>query len=299
MNKNINSEICRSQGGFTLIELLVALTMTSLIAAMTLGHVFMIRDHYFKDVIRTRINSNLRSAMDIVAMNIRQSGENLQTSFPVILLTNSTSTSSDVLTLRRGLYQEVLTLCVNAASGATTLNVSSTAVTNPDCQAANVAALYNVFNTYRTQNSGNVRAFIYDSITGASQFVNYTGGSTAGGQYSLTVNGLSAAYPRLTTHIYLIEQYEFSRDLVNNTLDLVVDGQTAQRQPVAFSVTAFDVVLQMEDGSDLTSWAFGNPSTWRDISRVQIYLTGQENFKGHTISSGIQSAYFPRNVLSY
>lgn len=285
--------------GFTIMELLVAMTLSSLIMAMTLGHVMQIREGYFDDVVRTKINSNLRSAMDILSMNIRQAGENLQTSFPVVTLTNSTGTTSDILTLRRNLFQEVLTVCTALAAGGATVNVSSSAVTNPECQAANVTALYNVFRTYRTGNSGSVRAYLYNRITGAGEFVNYTAEGTASGQYYVTVGGSHAAYPALTSNLYLLEEFRFSRNLTKNTIELVVNGQTDQPQAVAYSVTGFDVVLQMEDGSDLTSWAFGNTSTWRDISKVQVYLTGQETRKGRTISSGIQSAYFPRNVLSY
>jgi hypothetical protein len=53
---------------------------------------------------------------------------------------------------------------------------------------------------------------------------------------------------------------------------------------------------------DATNWVTFNASSakeWKDIRQIQISLSGQNSYKGHTMSSTITSKYFPRNVLSY
>src|SRR5690606_14236408 len=89
------------ESGFTLIEAIVAMGLMGVVMTMVVGHVLSIHEGYHTDVVRTRINSNLRSAMDMVAMNIRQAGENLQSSFPALVLEDGGADNPDTLILRR------------------------------------------------------------------------------------------------------------------------------------------------------------------------------------------------------
>jgi prepilin-type N-terminal cleavage/methylation domain-containing protein len=288
-----------SDRGFTIVELLVASALSSLIMMMTIGHVLIIRNGYFDDVVRTQINSNLRSAMDILSMNIRQAGENLQASFPAVQITDGADGLPDTLILRRNLVQEVLTVCTAIHAGDTTLHVSSSSVTNPECLAANVGTLHSVFENYRTSNNNSVRAYIFNRITGHGEFVDYTGGGASGGEYYINVSALSAAYDALTTNIYLIEEYNFSQNSSENTLDLVINGKDDESQTVAFSVTDFQAYAKMSDGTELTSFDFSSSKNWRDISQVHVTLSGEERTKDRVMKSSIQAEYFPRNVLSH
>lgn len=285
--------------GFTVMELLVAMTMTSLVMAMVIGHVFLIRERYLDDIVRTRINSNLRSGMDIVSMNIRQAGENLQTRFPVVELTNGAGALPDTLTLRRNLVNEVLTICVAAGAGATTLMVSSAALGVPECVPGNVSPLRTVFENFRTANDGSVRAFVYNQLTGSGQFVDFTGSGISGGEHYIQTSGVSAAYPARTSNVYLLEEYQFTRNTVENTLQLIMDGETSEPQAVSFSVTDFQVTIDMDDGTQVSALNFSSTQRWRDIRQVRVRLAGQETRRDRQISSSIESAYFPRNVLSY
>ena len=289
-----------SEAGFTLTEVLVATGLTSILMATVIGHVMMIRQGYFDDIVRTRINSNLRSAMDILSMNIRQAGENLATSFPAVELANGGVGSSDTLTLRRAIVGEALTICNDATAGDTTLNVSSAAVASTDCTASNVANVYSVFDTYRQSDAdGVVRAFLFDTINGTSEFVDFTAGGESLGEYYLTVSELENDFPAETSFVFLIEEYRFERDSLEDTLVLTVDGISAEPKTVAFSVSDFQVDLELADGSVAQALDVSSAASWRDILQVDVTLSGEETRRDRTLTSSIEAQYFPRNVLSY
>src|SRR5690606_49337 len=92
-----------TEGGFTLLEVLVSMSLTGILMAMVIGSVLLFQGGYATDVVRTRVNSNLRSAMDILSMNIRQAGENLQASFPAVIVEDGEGGAPDVLRVRRSL----------------------------------------------------------------------------------------------------------------------------------------------------------------------------------------------------
>ncbi|MCB0322203.1 MAG: prepilin-type N-terminal cleavage/methylation domain-containing protein [Bdellovibrionales bacterium] len=284
--------------GFTLVELLVATGLTSIVLATVIGHVLIIRQGYFDDIIRTRINSNLRSAMDIISMNIRQAGENLAPAFPAVVLENGLITPSDTLVLRRALIAEVLTICVDASSGDTTLSVSSAAAGSSDCTPSNIASVHASFEEYRTNNGEDIRAFVYDQLTGEGEFVDYTGGGISSGEYFLNISSLQNDFTARTSYVYLIEEYRFSQNPVEQTLVLTADGETDQPQTVAFSVSQFEVSIQLEDGSVVDELTFASATDWRDIQRISVTLVGQEARKSRVLEASITAEYFPRNVLS-
>ena len=287
------------EGGFTLMELLVSMTISSITMAMVVGGALTFRNTYSTDVVRTRTNGNLRSGMDIISMNIRQAGENLLSTFPAVLLTNASGSTSDVLTLRRGLIPEVLTLCADAASSTTTLFVSSADGLNSECVFSNVTPLYTIFNNLRDDEGGSLRLYIYDKVAHLGEYVNFTAGSSITGQYQLSTSALTRAYPRLNTSIYLIEEYQFSFDSAERELVLLRDGDDEVPRPVAFDITQFAVSIEVEDGTTITSLSAGDETDWKDISQIVISLSGNGSYKGHTMSSTISAKFFPRNVLSY
>ncbi len=294
------SSSTRGEHGFTLVEVLVATGLTSIVMAAVISHVLVIRQGYFEDIIRTRINSNLRSSMDILSMNIRQAGENLQTGFPAVVLENGSGTDPDTVVLRRALFSEVLTLCLSASSGDTTLDVSSAGVGSTDCLASNVENVHNVFETYRaTGEDLEVRAYVVNLITGDGEFVDYTGGGDSGGEYYLDVSELVNDYDGETSYVYLIEEYRFGRDAVEDTLILTIDGKTDEEQTVAFSVTDFQVNIELDDASVITELNFASSATWREIRQISVTLSGEEQRRDRTLSGSLTADYFPRNVLSY
>ncbi|MBX7138200.1 MAG: prepilin-type N-terminal cleavage/methylation domain-containing protein [Oligoflexia bacterium] len=286
--------------GFTLVELLVSMGLTAVVMTLVLSGVLAFRTGYYQDIVRTRINGNLRSAMDIISMNVRQAGENLQSNFPAIILTNGSASAADTLKLRRNLVPEILTLCTTIAAGASTLAVSSASTANAECVPANVAPLYTVFEGLRNSNGGSMRVFIYDRSTRTGEFVDYSLGTFAGGQYSITISAAQHAYTQLNTGVYIVEEYAFEVDAAQKTLNLYIDDQRDTPQAVAFGVTNFQVSLEMSDHTTLSAFTQSSGTQdWKDIEQIDLTLNGEDSYRGETITSSISAQYFPRNVLSF
>lgn len=293
-------EFFNSEGGFTLVELITALGLSSIIMAMVVSASLSVRNTFSTDMVRTRVNSNLRSAMDIMAMNIRQTGENLLSFFPAMVLNNgSGSNNYDTLILRRALIPEVLTLCTNATIGSTGLYVSSSGLADSECVPSNVAPTFSVFQGIRLEEGGSMRVYIYDSATKAGEFLTYNSENTSSGQYMLQTTSTSRAYGRLTTAIYFIEEFEFSLNKAEKTLLLRENQDSTKLKPVAFDITDFQVTFKTEDNIQLTTLTSQSSDDWKDIQEVEISISGIGAWKGHTMSSTLTNKYFPRNILSY
>jgi len=286
--------------GFTIMEALVSLALTSVIMTLTVGHVFMLHDGYHNDMIRTQINGNLRSGLDMMSMNIRQAGENLQSSFPAVVLENGASGAPDVLKLRRNRILEVLALCQDVSTGATSLPVSRNDNSVSQCVNANVLSSYNAFEAVRTEDGGISRIFIFDLTTREGEFLDYTEESSFGNVYSLSTSAVTADYSALNTAIYVLEEYLFEVDTANNFLTLEFEGNAAVQNTVAFDVTDFQVLLTMDDDVQVSELLVGDATyDWKNIKLVQVTLSGERERKGTTYSTSLSAKYFPRNVLSY
>ena len=285
--------------GFTLLELLVATSLTSIIMAMVIGAMMINRQAYYEDVVRTKINSNIRSSLDIISMNVRQAGENLQDSFPAILLEDGVTATSDRLTLRRNLLPEVMTLCLNATAGFTNLTISSLSLSDPECITTNVQNSYDAFQQMRTSEGGSTRIYIYDQISKQGEFLDYVGEFVSGGVHVITTSPVTIDYDAMTTSLYMIEEYQFELSATDNTLELYEDGDTSTPRSVAFEISGLSVEIEMQDGSVVTVLDSSSSYTWKDIRQVLLTLDGEDTYRKRTITSSLTSGYFPRNVLSY
>ncbi|MBX7139380.1 MAG: prepilin-type N-terminal cleavage/methylation domain-containing protein [Oligoflexia bacterium] len=296
------SRIRATETGFTLVELLVALCISGTVLGLVVAASLNLRDTYYTEIVRTQINSNLRSAMDIMSMSVRQSGENLLSAFPALVLVDGTDGEPDTLTLRRSPITEVLTLCLSASAGATELQISSASLSNAECVPANVGPVYSMFSEELAASGENPRVFIYDSAQHLGEFVDFESGTLASGQYSITTSPLSRAYSQLSTAIYIIEEYRFALSADGDRLELTVDDDVDFIAPVAFDVTNFQVEFDMQDGTVVSSFSQtslpGQPD-WKDVRGITMTLTGIGVYKNRTVNSTISSSYFPRNVLSY
>lgn len=286
--------------GFTLVEILVALSIVSIVMALIIASVFTLRNTYFADIKRTQINGNLRSAMDIISMNVRQAGENLAAAFPAVLLTDGASGAADTLVLRRSPITEILTLCADASIGDTNLVVSSASLSNAECIPSNVSPLHAIFKSALAASENAPRVFIYNSALRVGEFVDYEDGDIDGdGNYFLTVGATTNAYTKLSTSIYIIEEYRFSINAVDTRLELTINQEPDGARPVAFEIVNFQASLDMEDGTTISEFAQLSTTDWKDIRQISLQLSGRDTYKGKVISSTITSKFFPRNVLSY
>ncbi len=284
--------------GFTLIELMVSILLLSLTLMMLVGYVVGLQNAFFNDVVRTRINSNLRTALDILAMNIRQSGENLGGAFPAMVLEDDGDGTGKHIVLRRNLISEVLTICESLSSGDSTVLISTTSNPTPACVFSNVNNMYNTFRSERTKEGGEIRLFLYNSTAKSGEYVDYTNEGTTSGKYSLNISSPTANYPANTSYIYYIEEYDFSLEEATSTLNLTRDGEDDLTEPVAFSITAFDIELHMKDGSILNTLLPNTGPTWKDLQYIAIELEGSENRKSQVYSTSVSGNYYPRNILS-
>ena len=161
----------------------------------------------------------------------------------------------------------------------------------------NVTSVYNAFNTERLAKDGNIRMYIFNSLTKSGEFVDYTGG-TSSSNYSLSISPASANYPADSTYLYLVEEYAFALDETEETLNLYRNGKTDTPEAVAFSISAFDVVIKNSDGTELAVLSPNSSTTWKQIKNISIGLTGTESWKSRDFSTTLNGEFFPRNIIS-
>ena len=298
----MSTPIVKSQNGITIIELMVSVLLLSVTLMMLIGYVMSMQNAFFNDVVRTRINGNLRTALDIVSMNVRQAGENLGTTFPAVVIQADDDTVGSKLILRRNKLSEVLTVCEAAAAGDTRIFISTTTTPSPACVYANVTGMYNAYSAEKTAENGTLKIYIYNSLTRIGEYIDYTGEGTEStgvtAKYYLTVSALPAAYGANTSYIYYIEEYDFALDEQTNTLNLTRNGDSLTIEPVAFSISNFLPTVRMQDGTILTSLPYNAVKTWKDMDYISVSLTGTESRKSRNYSTSISGNYYPRNVLS-
>jgi prepilin-type N-terminal cleavage/methylation domain-containing protein len=292
--------------GFTLLELLVTLFISAIILDLIAKALPFQSDRYLEDMARTRVQQNLRGALDVVSMNVRQAGENFDVLFPALLL--STTSGASTLTLRRKLLHEVPTICKAIVAGNTKIYVSSSATgsISPDCLHTNIVASNTVgaWSAYRATQGGSLWVYLYDRVGKTGEFVNYLNeGTQADPTYGDTIDYLQTsavahAYPTISTSVYVIEEALFKLDATSKTLQLFWNGDTTISDDVAYNITQFQASIGMQDGTSVSSLAASDTNTWKNIRSVAITVSGQDQWRNKTVQRTVVGSYFPRNVLS-
>jgi type II secretory pathway pseudopilin PulG len=284
--------------GFTLIETIVASFLGLVLGALMLSAVKSYREILGEDLIRTRLNQNLRGALDVIANDARLGGENLVSNFPAILLTDGASGAPDTLTIRRNVIDEVLPLCVALAAGSGTTNiVFGNSSTTPGCPYFGQLNNFNAWRSYRQeQTSLPVRAYIYDIAQRRGEFFNYANEVDSGSSYHLIRSGgsWSNSYTVGAAAVYLLEEWRF--DLVNEELRLIENNDTANPKVLAYDVTDFQVRVLMQDGT--TRNTFGATDGWTQIQGLRVTITGRDRYAGEVLTKSVTGTFFPRNILS-
>lgn len=286
-----------SDSGFTLLELLVAATLGFLVLGLLLSSTIASKNLFQADVIRTRINQDLRGTLDIIGSQIRVAGENLSSSFPAIILENNANgANSDRLTLRRNLLDEILKVCVEIPAG-TNIDIVFATGSEPGCSYSDNTHNYQRWSAYRTEQNGSVEAFIFDGSSKNGEFFLYNSEFDASGEYGISRAGgaWEHTYSAQAGAVYILEQWTFELD--EQTLQLIVNNDTANPLNVAFGITEFQVVAIAQDGSELDS--LDTTDSWTDLRSLRITLTGQDTFRNEPISRTLSTEFFPRNILSH
>jgi hypothetical protein len=103
--------------GITLVELLVSILVGSIVLGITFAGVLINRRFFLEDVNRTDVQQNVRAALDLTGLDVRQIGENLGTvtGFPALQVTRETLAGKSEMIIRRNPVVP-LRVCENPAS---------------------------------------------------------------------------------------------------------------------------------------------------------------------------------------
>jgi hypothetical protein len=250
------------------------------------------------DMKRVLLDQNLRSGMDILGADLRVGGENLPTSFPAFEIINGVAGAADELVVRRNLIDEVLPVCTSIPTGSTALQVyfAVGGATTAACTYSGQTYNYNSWRTYRTNNSGTVRAFIYDVAAKNGEFFNYTNeGSTGTAYYILRNSGSwTFGYPALSSSVYILEEWRFK--LVSGVLQIEVNGQPATPQNVVAGLSDFQVRALMNDATVKTTMT--RIDDWSQMQALEVTLSGATTYQKKALTRTLTSRFFPRNILS-
>ena len=283
-----------SNDGTTIVELLAASLLGLMLLAMILTTMTANRSLYKKDVVRTRINQNLRGAMDIIGMNVRLAGENLGPNFPAVELSDGNNGQPDTLTLRRSLIAEVLPVCVALNQGSGNGLQFAVPGTQAGCIYSGQTTSYNSWRSYRVDHDGSVPAFIWNPSAKIGEVFTYQNEVDNGSSYTLLRQGQwQHSYP-IGSAAYMLEEWRF--DMVEDTLELIRNEDAANPIDIAFALSNFQVRILLTDGTSKTSFSVND--SWTKIQGVDVVVTGRETFSGRQIERSLTSRFFPRNVLS-
>jgi type IV pilus assembly protein PilW len=345
--------------GITLVELFLTMLVAGIIIQLAYLGFSWNRQLYLNDQARNEASQNLATAFSIIGSDIKQAGAGLDASFPAVLIrpypTNPTGTPNlnspdfnSEITLRRLISGTQPRTCKNNATPAATtisgspteifvLNSAPPLVAGCNNDTAGIAVV-TALKTYRLQNGGTVRIFIYPSTTGTGEFLNYTGENFDTNYTSLIVNGtLTGTYNIDSAKIMLIEERKYRLGCSDSSiadascptnklqnLQLIVnDGNPVNlvNNLGTFAVTA---TIQQDVTNTTTAqficWLInqtGNPScnssvtgyVWSDLYSINVTLRPQfDSDSGSILSTGTQDTinslqqtqnFLPRNVLNY
>ena len=288
----------------TVIELLVASSLSLILVGMTISAAVSNRGAYSHDIARTRLNQNLRGALDLLGSEMRQAGERLPPGFPAVEVTNNVSANSDQLIIRRNLLDEVLTVCtdITVSSGDNIMLSSTTTGRPPACNYGSQLVNFNAWHSYRlTQDNSRVKAYIYDFTTQFGQWVTISSDTNNGTSMYLTKMSGAWAHPYTAgnTALYVLREWAFDLSTTagqTDVLRIIQDQDTANPMRVAFGVDTFRVVARMQSGTNLETLTVTDG--WTNLRAIQVTIAGSDSYKGRPISTTLTGDLFPRNILS-
>ena len=281
--------------GFTLLELLVSLALGGIILGLTAGTVVGAKKMYKRDALRTRINQDLRSSIDLIGTNIRIAGENLDSPFPAVEVIDGANGAPDQLILRRNTQDEVLKVCSPINSGTTTA-VTFANGAQAGCSYSDNTHNFNTWKDLRLSENGQIWAYIFDSASKAGEYFLYSNETDSGTEYSLQRSGgtWNSDYSASASAVYIIEEWKFQMN--QDLLQVVLDSNEAEPLNISYGLKDFQVQIELRDGAQLSE--FDQFQDWTQIKHIQISLNAEAAFEKKTIKRSLSAKFFPRNVLS-
>ncbi len=291
--------------GFTLVELLLAVTLGVVVIGLAISMVFSSRDVFTLDRARTNANQNLRAGIDIILADVRQAGERIGPDLPAVQVVKGTT---DTLTLRRNLLDTVLPVCkeVKGGSGANAVFVAKQGggSSNPECKPKSDAGAQNAladWEAYRAAMGGSIRGFIYDPVTGDGEFFTIDKTDSSQMHVHRQAGKWQHTYdPSNKPRLYILEERTYSLDTATRTIQLVVNGGTAQNVVADITDLEIEAYLQPVTSPVLANGtgAFTGANNWQKLAYVSVLLTSQDRSRRQALDRTLSAQAIPRNVLS-
>jgi hypothetical protein len=289
----------------SVVELLVASALGAILLGMGLGSAMANRYLLETDSARVRANQNVRGALDLLSLDIRQAGERLPESVPAVeIIDGATTADPDELVLRRNILDEILTVCEDLTAGDTPDKIylsSSSSGAAPACVYGSQIVNYTSWANYRSDAGGAITAYIYNLATKQGEFIELTGETDNGSAMYMerTNDALQFDYEAENSAIYLMIEWRYRMSSDANSpdvLELVQNGDDANAAKVTFGISQFQVSAILQDNTVMTT--FGAGDNWGDLKSVEVSISGTETHRNGMIETTFTSRFFPRNVLS-
>jgi type IV pilus assembly protein PilW len=283
--------------GFSILEMMVAMVITLVITASVAGNINFQKRTFTEGALRSRINQNLRGALDIIGTDIRIGGENLPMGFPAILIIDGVT---DQLVVRRSLLDEALPVCADIPAGYINpeITVADDSSATPGCAVDGIETAFNRWNEFRNNQGGTMRAYLFNLSTKAGEY--FTVGSQTNNTTNLTLSKeestpFSNNYPAGSSVIYVLEEWTYRID--GDELQVIQNGETEDPLTVLFGVDTFSVTATLSNNSTVNSLAAND--SWTAIKFIEIKLEAEESKPNGSIRKAVTSRFFPRNILSF
>jgi len=284
----------------------VALTVGVVIMGVALTVTLTTRDGYVSDQNRTRVNQSLRSALDMLGVEIRQAGERLPGDMPAIEIENGDGGMPDKLTLRRNLLAEVLPLCETL--GQDTHSDEVRVAFGDDDPPAGCAELpdddgsgwpdnIDAWREHRDGVGGTAWGYVYNPVQRAGEYFRFDHDNTTSNNF--LGKGNSELWSRTydvdqQCRVYMLEQRHYRLDAGI----LLFDADDGSAPPVNLSSGVTDLQLRavLVDGTILDE--FDHEDDWTQLRAVEVTLTAEAEAGGRLVRRTVTARFFPRNVLS-
>lgn len=300
------SAIRRGQAGLSLVELLVAFTVATIVVGAVLSVTLSSRKSFVADQHRTALNQNLRGALDLIGIEIRQAGERLPADFRAIEIIDGSGGAADTLILRRNLVDAVMPICgqLDAGSVDTVVRIADSGGSPPqgcaplaDEDADGLPDNLGSWSASRISVGGQLWSYVFNPVTKDGEWLLY-GGDDGNSDYIDRSDGAARIHDYLVTQqcrAYVLEQRAYSLD-DEGILGFLFNADDATRVNLSALIDDFQVRAILEDGTVLD--AFDADDDWSRLRAIEITVAARSEFDGRVIDRSISSRFFPRNVLS-
>lgn len=288
--------------GFTLTELLITMAIGGAILTAVLQLVFSAQRLYQTDTARSAVNQDAGVAITAMTNELRQAGERLTRDFPALSIDGAPG--AERVTVRRSLLDAVLPVCkdIKGGSNANVVFVSKKGGPSgkyPDtCKDTSTEVGFNDWISYRKAQGGSVPVYIFDPVTGLGELFDYAAEDSSGQHIHRESGKWEHDYPvENNPRLYMLEQ------LIYQQSGSFITRQAGDEPAVEFlpGVTSFDLRPIIVSGGKETvvTGAFpAAPLSWKDLLRLDVSVTAQQQVGGRSVARTFTSSFVPRNVFS-